>query len=203
MSNVLIGIIGIILFIGLALAGALILGDDFRTASNSSQAAALMSQVKQSADAADMFKLKTGSRYVPAIETDFLVPRFLKAPATNPTYLGRTDTTYLYKVAFNNNIAVDNFREPSTAGRFVIAPIGQDGDAKARAICLEIAQTYGLADIPNYAGIADPNPATPTGCLLGHSNAAHNAGSRSWFIAYHRIEPSTVSITQASAWTGG
>ena len=47
MSNVLIGIIGVILFIGLALASASILGEDFMTASATSRAAAVSSQMQQ------------------------------------------------------------------------------------------------------------------------------------------------------------
>lgn len=61
MSNVLIGIIGVILFIGLALAGALILGEDFMTASASSQASAKISVGRQIMHAVAMHDLKTGS----------------------------------------------------------------------------------------------------------------------------------------------
>jgi len=203
MSNVLIGIIGVILFIGLALAGTLILGDDFRTSSNSSQAAALMSQMKQTADAAEMFKLKTGSAFVPAIESDFLVPRFLKVPARNPTYLAREDGTYLYKIEFNNNIYVDNYREPTYAGKWLMAAIGQEGDERAAAICREIAQTYGQSDVVSYAGNTDPYPAAPVGCILGFSAAAFKPGSRNWYIAYMRIENPAVPVSQQSGWTGG
>ena len=202
MSNVLIGIIGVILFIGLALAGALILGDDFRTASNSSQAASLMSQMKQAADAADMYKLKTGSAYVPAIETDFLVPRFLKTPAVNTTFNARGDTSYLYRIAFNNSILVDNFREPIYLGKWLIAPIGQQGDDRALAICREIAQTYGQTDVIDYSATSDPKPAAATGCILGTSGAAHKPGSRNWYIAYQRMENADLAVTIPSGYAG-
>ena len=201
MSNVLIGIIGVILFIGLALAGALILGDDFRSASNTSQAAALMSQMKQAADAADMFKVKTGAAYVPAIETDFLVPRFLKTPAVNPTYLAKQDSTYLYKIEFNNNIYVDNFREPTLAGKWLMAAIGKEGDARAAAICREIAQTYGQSDVADFRGNSDPYPAANAGCILGWSGGG--AGTVNWYIAYIRMEAPSTSVSQPSGWTGG
>lgn len=88
MSNVLIGIIGVILFIGLALAGALILGEDFMSASSSSKATAAISNGRQIAQAVAMHDLKTGrslgyfqpdgSRTTPAN----LVPRYLKTAAT-------------------------------------------------------------------------------------------------------------------------
>jgi hypothetical protein len=86
MSNVLIGIIGVILFIGLALAGALILGDDFRSANADSKAAAIQQQLKQVADAATMARLKTGAPVLvgPVDASSPLIPRFLKAPPVNP-----------------------------------------------------------------------------------------------------------------------
>ncbi len=87
MSNVLIGIIGVILFIGLALAGALILGDDFRSASSSSKAAASIAQGRQIVNALSMHDLKTGTTFpyersgVRTSPSD-LVPRFLKTGTT-------------------------------------------------------------------------------------------------------------------------
>ena len=84
MSNVLIGIIGVILFIGLALAGALILGDDFRSSRADTAAAASIQIISQVAHAASMRNLKLGT---PAASGGLapLVPRFLKSMPTNPT----------------------------------------------------------------------------------------------------------------------
>ncbi|MAM84637.1 MAG: hypothetical protein CL472_08225 [Acidobacteria bacterium] len=84
MSNVLIGIIGVILFIGLALAGALILGEDFMTASASSEASAQLSTGRQIMNAIAMHDLKTGTplgyRRSDGERTNLsdLKPRFLK-----------------------------------------------------------------------------------------------------------------------------
>ncbi len=60
MSNVLIGIIGVILFIGLALAGALFLGPRFQEATTNSKASAQVSAMKQLADAVHMYELQEG-----------------------------------------------------------------------------------------------------------------------------------------------
>ncbi len=89
MSNVLIGIIGVILFIGLALAGALILGDDFTNASAASKAAVITSQLQQGVQGIGMYQLKTG-RAMSAGEyntqgASLLVPRFLKTMPVNTT----------------------------------------------------------------------------------------------------------------------
>lgn len=60
MSNVLIGIIGVILFIGLALAGALFLGPRFQEATQNSKAAAAVQAVSQIANAANMYRVQEG-----------------------------------------------------------------------------------------------------------------------------------------------
>jgi hypothetical protein len=61
MSNVLIGIIGVILFIGLALAGALFLGPRFQQSKNASNAASVMTSLDQMANAASMRRVVTGA----------------------------------------------------------------------------------------------------------------------------------------------
>jgi hypothetical protein len=60
MSNVLIGIIGVILFIGLALAGALFLGPRFQQSKLQGQVAAVTMQVDQISKAYDMYKTMEG-----------------------------------------------------------------------------------------------------------------------------------------------
>ncbi|RYF45923.1 MAG: hypothetical protein EOO38_15115, partial [Cytophagaceae bacterium] len=60
MSNVLIGIIGVILFIGLALAGALFLGERFSNSRTQSEAARYMSEGSQISKAYEMFRLNEG-----------------------------------------------------------------------------------------------------------------------------------------------
>jgi hypothetical protein len=87
LSNVLIGIIGVILFIGLALAGALILGDDFKSSNAESKAAAISSMMQQSAQAINMYQLKTGQVLASAHAGAFATaigPRFIKSKPTNP-----------------------------------------------------------------------------------------------------------------------
>jgi hypothetical protein len=62
MSNVLIGIIGVILFIGLALAGALFLGPRFQESTNNSKASAQIQAMSQIAQAANMYLVQEGTR---------------------------------------------------------------------------------------------------------------------------------------------
>jgi hypothetical protein len=87
MSNVLIGIIGVILFIGLALAGALILGDDFKSASRDTKVTRLIAQMQQISQALDMYALKKGVPFPEYVGTNGdarLEPRFLKTGYAEP-----------------------------------------------------------------------------------------------------------------------
>ncbi len=197
MSNVLIGIIGVILFIGLALAGALILGDDFKTASSSAQGAAVMNQIKQAADAADMYRLKTGKAYIPSTSTDFLVPRFLKTPAVNATTRGAANAgQYYWSVHFDNNIHLYDQPEPGYAAKYVIAVIGPREDEKAKATCQTISETYGVATIQDFSNTGDPHPNSVSGCFLGYSLPSGQSTPAAAYVAYTRIAPISQSITQ-------
>lgn len=85
MSNVLIGIIGVILFIGLALAGALFLGARFQDTKSTSTAAAAVQAVTQITNAIGYFNADTASRAQAGIDPASLVAgRYLKAVPTNP-----------------------------------------------------------------------------------------------------------------------
>ena len=91
MSNVLIGIIGVILFIGLALAGALFLSPRFQESTNNSTASASVQAVSQVAHAANMYSVQEGRA---ATDVDALTTgRYLKSLPGNPT--SSTNAPYL------------------------------------------------------------------------------------------------------------
>jgi hypothetical protein len=182
LSNVLIGIIGVILFIGLALAGALILGDDFLSASNSSKASTIMAQMKQIVDAAEMRKLKLGISTTPSTDPSFLMPRFLKVVPTPPTsYASANPTTYLYQYGLNNNVYPDAIREPQYGAKYVQLTIGPNTDSKTKGICETIADMSSGGTI--YTGT--DNPPTDMGC-------GNFAG---YYIAFLRLESASMSGT--------
>jgi hypothetical protein len=174
MSNVLIGIIGVILFIGLALAGALILGDDFRTAGTSSKAAAAVQQIQQIQSAVEMWRLKTGRQTVANGTTDFLVPRFLKVVPVNPTGAGIPyGNTYVWQPHFNNDIYPDQDNENGIGASYAMIAVGLSTDPRARAICQAVVDTYsGGGQI-----VVDGHPTAPVGC--------QDSGSQ--FVVYARI----------------
>ena len=89
MSNVLIGIIGVILFIGLALAGALFLGPRFQESRNNSTASAQVAGMKQVADAIGLYRLNEGRDDLPrdsgTVIATLTNAGYLKAPVVDVT----------------------------------------------------------------------------------------------------------------------
>lgn len=154
MSAVLIGIIGVILFIGLALAGALFLGPRFQEASISSKAATLMTQVSQVADAANLYALNSGMPYPATTFTaaSDLVPGYMRSVPVNPI-----DPASPYATVTRTGMrAGDSF--------YVIATM-PSGDAAER-ICQAIDRTYGiLLDPVGRAPVLTAFPSAAAGCF--------------------------------------
>jgi hypothetical protein len=149
MSNVLIGIIGVILFIGLALAGALILGDDFKAAGNDSKAAAVISQLQQVSNAIDMSEMKLGSPFMAGTAISTLTTRFLKAVPVDPT--GGSTVVAWSETGLGSGVP---------AG-MVVLPMSRNADAICSSI---VQQTGGAAAFPTVSAVVDL-PKTSSGCF--------------------------------------
>ena len=199
MSNVLIGIIGVILFIGLALAGALFLGPRFQQTSADAKAAAVMTSIKQVADATEMWKVQEGRTYAPSTDSSFLSPGYLKARVSNPAPGAKAEKTdYFYAVKLDNNMHQYDGAETMYAAKYVTAVLGLESDKVAKDICQSISRTYGVATIPDYHTDGDPHPASPVGCILGYSLRAGETEPYGSWVAYQRIAPISQSIVQPS-----
>jgi hypothetical protein len=155
MSNVLIGIIGVILFIGLALAGALILGDDFKTSKSTTEAAAIMQQMAQVSAGYDMYRLKLGRP--PVVTTGFahergrlmidaMIPRFIKSQPVTIRAAGGSNWFF-----------VDETGAYSDKPTLLMYNVVADG-GPAKDLCDAIAQQSGMADA---AGKAPTLPKPP------------------------------------------
>ena len=130
MSNVLIGIIGVILFIGLALAGALFLGPRFQESTNNSKASAAVQAVTQVSNAFSMYRLSEGKKA--ATVDDLVTGGYLKTTPPNPTGISA--------VALNLTSGVS-----STAPNGIV---GMEIGGNAKAICEAIGkQTTGTASV--------------------------------------------------------
>jgi type II secretory pathway pseudopilin PulG len=165
MSNVLIGIIGVILFIGLALAGALFLGPRFQESTNNSKASASVQAISQISNAIELYRTQEGSAY-PAeniTSTSALVPGYLKAIPTNPM---TGSTSYL-------GLDVGGAQRAGFPIAIVTMVIGFD--AKAKAVCEAVQRQSGqLASSAAFDASAKAfstsGLATNSGC---HSNGSN------------------------------
>ncbi len=155
MSNVLIGIIGVILFIGLALAGALFLGPRFQEATNNSKAAAAVQAVSQIARAADMYNVQSGEPIEPYvnIKTKLVDAGFLKAIPINPV-----------------NSANVPVVAPGGSGAFQGNYVFMDVGSGARDVCISIARQVGQSlgrDANGLTVVPTDVDGSPVGCIKG------------------------------------
>ena len=162
MSNVLIGIIGVILFIGLALAGALILGEDFKTARTEASIATLQTQGKQMVDAVSMRRLKTGST-IPSGNLSDYTPRFLKS--VSPT-LPERSTQLPFLVDSEGNL--------NGPAAFLVIPVGSDV-----AFCRNVSLSTGFivdggGTHPAYISSMPQAPHVSSGCFHRNGTAPAN-----------------------------
>ncbi len=144
MSNVLIGVIGVILFIGLALAGALFLGDQFGSAASKSDASIIMGQLAQMTQAVEMYRLKSGTGAVTCQTVDFLVPRFLRNVPVSPTLkASATRNSYMYKPQLNNDLVTDATPQQAAGHPALYITTNLGADDRAAKACQAIADQYG------------------------------------------------------------
>lgn len=161
MSNVLIGIIGVILFIGLALAGALFLGPRFQQTTANSKAAAVMSQIKQVSDAMNLEALDNGGLPQTCRNLEYLAPRYLKNIPITP--ITGKEGDFFYSVQMNTDPFAEN--SPTMAScvgkpELVIMEIGPEDDQPSKDICQVIADQYS-------GGVVSTQGSTPkaSGCV--------------------------------------
>jgi hypothetical protein len=160
MANVLIGIIGVILFIGLALAGALFLGDQFKKATARTNASIVIGQIAQMSQAVEMYRLKTGIASPTCQTVDFLVPRFLKSVPVSPTVTARANVgTYRYTPALNNDLVTD--ATPTQAAgipaTYITTNLGADSTAREACQVIADMQSGGVQTV-------SATPSEKSGC---------------------------------------
>jgi len=151
MSNVLIGIIGVILFIGLALAGALFLGPRFQEATVNSKTAAVEQSLSQVVHAASLYRMQEGrdllaSNYSTNVQT-LRDAGYLKTTVASPL-----NGSPIFTVDASGGGAV-------TPIHHVYLALGPSDDKVARSICMQIERQAGSPDpeaamepVTTYAG---------------------------------------------------
>ena len=182
MSNVLIGIIGVILFIGLALAGALFLGPRFQQSTNNSKASASVQAVSQVGNAANMANVQNGTTYQAAATnldgsaTSLNGTGFLKSVPTNPTGGGAITLVTTAGAATGD-------------AAYAVMPLTTNG----AAICAAIAKQSGMGTAfvttdanGNDAVVSQASlPANPSGCI--QASAAIGSLAKDGYYAFARI----------------
>lgn len=170
MSNVLIGIIGVILFIGLALAGALFLGERFAQTRNTSVGAATVQAVDQVSNGINLYNTENGMPMVAGTAPTALTPGYLKSVPTNPTGTGGTASVILT----SDGLASGG------PGRLVVMKLG----GATLDVCKAITrQTTSGQDTIGQNGIVEANsalelPRGPAGCFMVKTSfGALDAGS--------------------------
>jgi hypothetical protein len=176
MSNVLIGIIGVILFIGLALAGALFLGPRFQESTNNSRGSAAVQVVSQISSAANMYRVQEGKSIMSNanMTTELKDTNYLKSVPSNPT-------SDIYVPLFSTATGVRNATTPAD---YVVMQLGDNGSSVCAAIAKQSGQTLGANDAPPEASTTLPS--NPAGCVKmtqGLGTALTNGG----FYAFARI----------------
>ena len=171
MSNVLIGIIGVILFIGLALAGALFLGPRFQESQNASRASAAVQVSQQIANAAQLRQVDSGERGTAGRASVLSAAGYLKSAPANPVENG-----------WETGTVDENGQLDGPAVYSVVAmydwPADAGMNAQRSAICAAVAKQYGQTLQANGGPplAAKPSSAS-TGCIkLNQAWGEHTAG---------------------------
>ncbi len=154
MSNVLIGIIGVILFIGLALAGALFLGPRFQEASNSSKAAAVMQANQQVANAFDLYRLNQGQGLLVQDRDKLVTNGFLKSLPTIPNAeMGVLDATGCSGCGTESMAGVAFYYGDTPEGRRVCEAVSrQNGDVLPNQTFTPLSLSMVRANFPKGQG---------------------------------------------------
>lgn len=163
MSNVLVGIIGVILFIGLALAGALFLGPRFQEATMNSKASATVQAVQQIVNAIELRNVSTGALTTAAPDSlsKLSSEGWLKAVPTNPS---GGEAIFLHDAT------------ASTTGPAHIVAAMLPRASSSKALCEAVARNVGSVTTDAELGM----PMKPVGC-------AYASGDPLYFLVYATV----------------
>ncbi len=154
MSNVLIGIIGVILFIGLALAGALFLGPRFQEATNSSKAAAVIQAAHQVSNAANMYRLNQGETLYSNHLGSLVSGGYLKSlPSIPNASISTIDADGCSGCANMQATGVAFFYGDTPEGRRICEAVSrQNGETAAGEVFSPKSKTMNVANYPKGQG---------------------------------------------------
>jgi len=178
MSNVLIGIIGVILFIGLAVAGALFLAPRFSDTKSASTAAATVQAVAQLAAAVTYANADQAQRAPAGFDTaDLVAGRYLQSVPTNP---GGGDALLLL---------TDGGEVSGPVAGLVVARLSTDAASKTCGAIVRQTENgtdrIGTDDFP-VADNVSSIPRGPAGCFKVGASGINDLDANQ-FYAFARI----------------
>jgi hypothetical protein len=179
MSNVLIGIIGVILFIGLALAGALFLGPRFQDAQIDSKASAAVASVTQVAHSISLMTMnegkpyRTGQSMLKGTSPDGPVDKgYLKSLPPGPI-----NPIMAYFTVDRNWSAVDGGE-----AAYVVVVADSLDQAYNEKVCLRIVKQTGQDPNATIVPRQDTGGTANTGCFKATLNAVKGINSGNYYV---------------------
>ncbi|AXK44113.1 hypothetical protein [Erythrobacter aureus] len=183
MSSVLVGIIAVILFIGLAIVSSLYLGGQFNTASAKSQALEMTNKASQLNQATALYWTEQGRPVVARSSVRSLLEKgYLKKVPVNP-YIDRGGAPF--RMLFSGDVYSANYYAD-----VIIVDMGQDEDAKE--VCSAINRqashsgTIPEIDVSEGARVSAMTEA-PTGCFQMHDVGIYGEAGPHSYIMYSRL----------------
>ena len=181
MSNVIIGIIGVILFIGLAIAGATFIGPLITEGASQKNAAVVLNSLSQTAAATRIYKMRTG-QYAPtalnAVDT-LISNRILSSRPENPF------------IAANHPVILDSNGSMSGTPAYAVMWLGNS--EQAMNACIEIELQSSRNDRLDPAVMSQPvvflSRATPSspGCHRNVGSFGGVGGTPNEYFAFFPI----------------
>ena len=166
MSSVLIGIIGVILFIGLALAGALFLGPRFQASSNSSKASAISQSLSQTTQAVNLYALEEGSP----------LPIGSFALLTSGGYMKSRPMNVMVREASGGNAA-------ASPSELAVITSRVETSAASDDVCREFSRQVGMNDGSTLATLASVPADRRAGCFRNTADlGGEPAGTLIYFM---------------------
>ncbi len=183
MSSVLVGIIAVVLFVGMALIASIFLGGQFQTASAKSQALSMTQKAQQLGQATSLYWTEEGIPVVARSSVMTLLRKgYLKKIPVNP-YVDKGGSPF--RILFSGDVYSSNYYAD-----VILVDMGSDMDAEA--VCSAInRQTTGSESIPEIdvgegarvSAMIDGS----MGCFRMHDVGIYGEAGPHSFMMYSRL----------------
>ena len=183
MTNVLVGIIGVILFIGLAIAGALFLGPQFKKAQINSKAMAITQMATQIAQASTLYRTERGVPLAARVPVSTLKDEgYLAAVPLNP-YVDQGGLPF--RMLYSGDLESSAFYAD-----LILVSMGSAEEAEevCRAIRRQVSGSESVEELPMEEGPSVALMATETiGCFRMHDVGIYGEAEPHSYVVYSKV----------------